>query len=218
MRNEMTPTMSVHGMLDAAYAFFNDRLFDGALPVCLITIQRSRSAHGYFWSDMVATRAGEGTIDEIMMNGVSLARDPETALSTLVHEMAHVWQHHFGTPAKGGYHNKEWAGKMHEIGLIPSTTAAEGGAETGKKVSHYVDPDGHFSVFVEQFLKEHAIDWHLLAAPTKEKKKDLSKVKHTCPDCGLNVWGKSGIRILCDVCDKLLEPEDQVLDTGSLVV
>lgn len=212
MRNEMTPTMSVHGMLDKAFTFFNHRLFDDELPVCLITIQRSRSAHGYFWGDMVATRHGEGTIDEIMMNGITMSREPDVVLSTLVHEMTHVWQHHFGKPAKGGYHNKEWAKKMHEVGLIPSTTAAEGGAETGKKVSHYIDPDGHFSVFVEEFLKEHGIDWHLLAAPVKEKKKDLSKVKHTCPECDMKVWGKLGIKVFCEDCDVRLVAEGQEED------
>lgn len=212
MRNEMTPTMSVHGMLDKAFTFFNGRLFDGELPVCLITIQRSRSAHGYFWGDMVATRHGEGTIDEIMMNGITMSREPAVVISTLVHEMTHVWQHHFGKPAKGGYHNKEWAKKMHEVGLIPSTTAAEGGAETGKQVSHYIDPDGHFSVFVEEFLKEHDIDWHLLAAPVKEKKKDLSKVKHTCPECDMKVWGKLGIKVFCEDCDVRLVAEGQEED------
>jgi hypothetical protein len=208
MKNSLTPTMSMHGMLDAAYTFFNNRLFDDQLPVCLITIQRSRSAHGYFWGDMVAARKGDGTIDEIMMNGQTMGRAPEVVLSTLVHEMTHVQQHHFGKPAKGGYHNKEWAKLMHAVGLIPSTTGAEGGAETGKKVSHYIDPEGHFSVFVEEFLKEYGIDWHLLAAPTKEKKKrDLSKVKHTCPHCDLKVWGKLGIRVMCEDHDVVMVAE-----------
>jgi hypothetical protein len=39
-----------------------------------------------------------------------------------VHEMAHVWQHAHGKPSRNGYHNKEWAAKMDERGLIPSDT------------------------------------------------------------------------------------------------
>lgn len=207
MRNEITPTMSVHGMLDAAFTFFNRRLFDDELPVCLITIQRSRTAHGYFWGDMVAARAGEGTIDEIMMNGITMAREPAVVLSTLVHEMTHVWQHHYGKPAKGGYHNKEWAWKMREVGLIPSTTGAEGGAQTGKKVSHYIDPEGHFSIFVEEFLRSSQIDWHMLAAPVKEKKRDLSKIKHQCPLCQSKAWAKLGSRIECMDCEEMMVAE-----------
>jgi hypothetical protein len=207
MTANQTPTVALHTMLDDAFNFFNRRLFDDELPVCLITIQRSRTAHGYFWGDMVAARKGEATIDEIMMNGITMAREPAVVISTLVHEMTHVWQHHYGKPAKGGYHNKEWAKKMHKVGLIPSTTGAEGGAETGKKVSHYIDPEGHFSVFVEEFLKEAALDWHLLSAPTKAKKKDLSKVKHTCPDCAAKVWGKLGIRVVCEDCNQVMVAE-----------
>jgi hypothetical protein len=207
MATNHTPTVAVHTMLDDAFNFFNRRLFDGELPVCLITIQRSRSAHGYFWGDMVAARAGEGTIDEIMMNGVTMARAPEEVLSTLVHEMTHVWQHHYGKPSKGGYHNKEWAKKMHEVGLIPTATGSIGGPETGKKVTHVIDPEGHFSVFVEEFLKGATLDWHLLASATKEKKKDLSKVKHTCPECQTKVWGKLGIRVYCEDCDVRLVAE-----------
>jgi hypothetical protein len=44
--------------------------------------------------------------------------------------MAHLWQWEFGSPYKNGYHNTEWAGKMIEIGLMPSDT----GLPNGKKM------------------------------------------------------------------------------------
>ena len=66
-------------------------------------------------------------------------------LSTLVHEMVHLWQHHHGKPGRGGYHNKEWAGKMKQVGLYPSDTQAEGGKETGDRMSHYILPSGPFT-------------------------------------------------------------------------
>jgi hypothetical protein len=59
-------------------------------------------------------------IDEAVFGGV---------LSTLVHEQAHLWQHHFGKPGRGRYHNREWAAKMVEIGLIPSATGEPGGKQ-----------------------------------------------------------------------------------------
>jgi hypothetical protein len=58
-------------------------------------------------------------------------------LSTLVHEMVHVWQQHCGTPSKRGYHNKEWATKMKSVGPQPSSTGMVGGKETGQRMSHY---------------------------------------------------------------------------------
>ena len=48
--------------------------------------------------------------------------------------MAHLWQHHHGKPGRGRYHNREWAARMKEIGLHPSSTGQEGGDETGDGV------------------------------------------------------------------------------------
>ena len=49
-----------------------------------------------------------------------------------------------------GYHpqlsaalyDRQWAAKMREIGLQPSSTGEEGGKETGQSMSHYIIPDG----------------------------------------------------------------------------
>jgi hypothetical protein len=56
--------------------------------------------------------------------------------------MVHLWQQDFGRPSRAAYHNKEWARKMEEIGLIPSETGEPGGKKTGQNMHHYVDPDG----------------------------------------------------------------------------
>ena len=48
-------------------------------------------------------------------------------LNTLAHEMCHLWQHYFGKPSRGGYHNREWATMMEKIGLMPSSTSEPGG-------------------------------------------------------------------------------------------
>lgn len=65
-------------------------------------------------------------------------------MSTLVHEMVHHWQHHFGTPSPSNPHNREWAAKMMTLGLHPSKTGLPGGKKTGRSVSHYILPEGLF--------------------------------------------------------------------------
>ena len=91
------------------------------------------------------TLDGEEITDEIALNPSHFrARTTEQNLSTLVHEMVHLWQHHFGKPSRTGYHNKEWAAMMKAVGLIPSDTGAPGGKETGQHVSHYIEADGAF--------------------------------------------------------------------------
>jgi hypothetical protein len=45
--------------------------------------------------------------------------------------MTHVWQHTLGYPQRRSYHDREWADKMKEIGLKPSTTARQTAKRSG---------------------------------------------------------------------------------------
>ena len=42
------PTQETYDELQRAYEFFNQRLFESALPPCLITLQREKRTYGYF--------------------------------------------------------------------------------------------------------------------------------------------------------------------------
>ena len=110
------PTRRTYKTLDDAYRFFNLRLFGGALPGCLITMQRSQQAYGYFAGGRFGSVDGAEVTDEIALNPSHFhKRTVEQSLSTLVHEMTHLQQHHFGKPSRAGYHNK---GSRHRTGRI----------------------------------------------------------------------------------------------------
>ena len=95
------PTQRTYKTLDDAYRFFNARLFNGGLPPCLLTMQRSRKAYGYFAGGRFGTRDGTEVTDEIALNpSYFRARTTTQSLSTLVHEMTHLQQHHFGKPSR----------------------------------------------------------------------------------------------------------------------
>ena len=51
-----TPTSQTYLSLDDAFTFFNERLFGNRLPTCLITLQRHRSAYGFFWCEKFGRR------------------------------------------------------------------------------------------------------------------------------------------------------------------
>jgi predicted SprT family Zn-dependent metalloprotease len=71
-------------------------------------------------------------VDELALNPDNFEdRTDEQIMSTLLHEMCHCWQYYFGEPSRGGYHNREWASKMKEVGLHPSDNEKPGGKETG---------------------------------------------------------------------------------------
>src|ERR1700743_3451365 len=101
------PTRTTYQGLTEAYDFFNTRLFGGRLPRCLITMQRQKKAYGYFAGGRFGTVDGAEITDEIALTPAHFrSRTTEESLSTLVHEMTHLEQHHFGKPTRNGYHNK----------------------------------------------------------------------------------------------------------------
>ena len=92
---------------------------------------------------------------------------------------------------------------MKSIGLMPSSTGAVGGKETGARMSDYILPGGAFS---QAYAKLAATGWKLnLQSAPRQGPKGMtanSKTKFTCSSCGQNAWGKPDLKILCQPCGK----------------
>ncbi len=206
------PTTQTYTSLATAYDFFNRELFNGSLPPCLITMQRHKGAYGYFSGERFASLDDPKEVtDEIALNPLHFAtQKPVKVLSTLVHEMAHLWQHHYGKPPRKGYHDRQWAAKMHEIGLIPTATGEEGGKETGQKVTHLIEENGRFARAVSKLLAEHPAILYSDRSDNdaERRKKAASKTKYTCPSCGLNAWAKPDSPLVCGNCQEPMQPEN----------
>lgn len=139
------PTEEIYNELRQAYKFFNEKLFNDELPGCMFTLQRKQNTFGYFSNSRFIRRDASGKADEIALNPAFFAfRSVEKTLSTLVHEMVHQWQKHFGKPTRSGYHNKEWSAKMEAVGLMPSDTGEPGGRRLGQQMTHYIIGGGVF--------------------------------------------------------------------------
>jgi hypothetical protein len=191
-----------YGGLQEAFDHFNGALFDGTLPDVFITYQRKANSAGYFSPDRFAGRTANFGKHELALNPDGfIGQTDEQILQTLVHEMVHGWQQAFGAPSKRGYHNKEWAAKMKQIGLQPSSTGMVGGKETGQRMRDYVIPGG---AFTQAFAKLAATGWCLNLQSAHRPggtKAPNSKVKFTCPSCGQNAWGKPDLAIVCKPCE-----------------
>ncbi|MQW45316.1 sprT domain-containing protein [Sinorhizobium meliloti] len=215
------PTKSTYDALNRAYDHFNKRLFSGQLPPCLITMQRKAKAYGYFAGGRFGSKDGGEVTDEIALNPSHFkARTDEQSLSTLAHEMAHLWQHHFGKPSRSGYHNKEWAEKMHDIGLHPSDTGQPGGKETGQSCSHYIIEGGPYArayadLAGKGFQALYVELWDDAEAKKKRKAKAASKTKYTCPDCDAHAWAKPGTRLICGECEILMLSDNDDEEGGE---
>lgn len=208
-------TASTYEALNSAYAFFNTKLYAGKLPPCLITLQRHKGAYGYFAGERFGSRDGKTITDEIALNpNHFLERTDKAILSTLAHEMSHLWQAHFGTSSRNGYHNKEWGADMKRIGLHPSSTGKPGGKETGQKVSHYIIKGGKFEVAFAELSKKGIAElyvdrWNSTAEAKKaKKKKAASKTCFICPECQQKAWAKETAQLKCGACDEVMEADD----------
>lgn len=160
----INPTKQTYDSLLLAYRILNQILFDSMLPACLITLQRDATSYGYFCKNRFINKVDDKEYtDEIALNPQYFklpGRDDKKVISTLTHEMCHLWQSHFGKPGRGRYHNKQWANKMRSIGLIPSNTGLEGGMDTGDQMSHYIEKNGAYEkAFTELLVAGFSLDW-----------------------------------------------------------
>lgn len=218
---KLRPTEENYGDFQAAYDFFNHELFEGRLPNAMITIVRSRRFRGYFLTE--GFQAGLAKADEIAMNPEAFkGRTDKAILSTLVHEMCHLEQFHFGQPSPGGYHNKGWGELMKRVGLHPSNTGAEDGEETGVAMTHYIVPEGRFDVVCDVLTATGwIVRWRTpnellalsggtggglsnvvppslgLAPGARAAAKRASKTKYICRQCASKAWARPHLHIMC---------------------
>lgn len=73
----LPPTFEAYGELQQSFDFFNGEFWAGALPRCLITLQRGRSYYGYFCGNRFASTDGR-ICDEIALNPQYFATEPVT--------------------------------------------------------------------------------------------------------------------------------------------
>jgi hypothetical protein len=147
------PTRQEYNCFAQAFDYFNAELFGGGLPRCLITLQRRARSYGYFSAERFEGRGEDERTHEIALNPAGFkGRSDSEILSTLVHEMVHLWQVHLGEPSRSRYHNAEWADKMEALGLMPTDTGKPGGKRTGQRVTHYIVKGGPFDLACKKLL------------------------------------------------------------------
>lgn len=171
------PTTSQYEALEHCYDYFNQHLFDGKLPAVIFTTQRKKHMLGYY-SNKRWKSANNEVCDEIAINPDYIAHVSYIKLmQTIVHEMAHCWQFHYGKPSRGGYHNHQWGNKMRSIGLIPSNTGEPGGQALGQQMDDYPDPNGKFIKLCLRLLNKKIYPIHWVDRYGQPVSLDIDKIK-----------------------------------------
>ena len=213
-----TSPNSEYANLDAAFQFFNDKLFADELPGVLVTIHNHPRAKGFFRRGAFSQRGNSSvTTDEICLcPDANTGRSDLDILSTLVHEMVHLWQYHLGDAPRRCYHDREFASKMEEVGLMPSDTGMVGGRRTGQSMTHYVIEGGAFEVACCELL---AGGWKLqweeasvlsfdltggIGGATNSGKAKPTRRKFVCSKCGMAAQAKLSAKLKCGQCDEAM--------------
>lgn len=213
MAKKKPPTQREYNYFQEAFDHFNNALFKGELPNCIITLKKHKGSHGVFYGDKWKRNPSIDPEtryrDEISLNPQHFENQKaKKRLAALVHEMSHSWQFHHGTFSPHGYHNKQWAAKMKEIGLHPSNTGEPGGKEVGAKMTHYILEGGKFDKASKKLMAKETFYIPFLDRPGNEevrKKKAASKTKYSCSTCGLNAWAKPETSLICGDCKTPLQ-------------
>ena len=125
-RRSRRPSMAVCGTLSIISAVVTVR--PGALPDAPDRLSKEGALTRIFQRRSVcrAPRHARRTI-ELALNpdGFCPARPTCRFARRWCHEMVHAWQQQHGRPGRGGYHNREWAAKMKEIGLAADLDRAD---------------------------------------------------------------------------------------------
>lgn len=196
MKKKQNPTEEFYQALQFAYSHFNDGLFNGELSNVMFSISRKNNVMGYYsnkrWGDNKESFTdNEKVCDEISINPDYVGRSAIIELfQTLVHEMIHKFQHDYGNPSKRSYHNKEWAAKMIEVGLMPTSTGKIGGKITGEKMNDYPIENGKFIKLCMKLVKnkKFTIPWVDRRALSTTNEQDLTEFySEFLPDTDTNI-------------------------------
>lgn len=164
---KQSPTEEFYLLFDTIFEYYNAALFNSKLPKVMFVVTRKERTFGHYipkkWINVNSIKT-----DEIAINPLMFGKYPiKEILQTTVHEMCHLWQEHFGEPSRTGYHNKEWAIKMENIGLMPSNTGLVGGKKTGQNMMDYIIQNGPFDIKTNELLSKNVFTklWYDVSMP-----------------------------------------------------
>jgi len=221
----LNPTTETYDELQRAFEHFNNELFKGRLPRCLITLPRQHDTYGYFSANQFVNLA-EGSkgefCHEIALNPTYFAirSIPET-LSVLVREMVSLDQllNTAGKPPRRRYRNREWADMCEAIGLMPTDTGKPGGRRVGDSVQTYIIDGGLYDVASAMLVdSDFKLSWVDRFPPQVAQEADDAPTALSSVDAGIDPAPAQGLdNSLANPLDQLKQLDREEGDGGPLL-
>lgn len=209
----------ISGQLEKMYRVLNADKFGNQLEDAFITIQSTPRAYGHVTSVKVWNSRSGLSKYELNIGAGTLDRPIESIVSTMLHEMVHIYHMQNGIKdvSRGCvYHNKKFKIKAEEVGLVVEHDPSIGYSITSPSddlVLYICDKgwrdidmcrdDGVFNISGKRCVG--ASSGSSGAAPVR---KPSSTRKYICPCCGNSVRATKDVNIICGDCaQKMLKTE-----------
>ena len=205
---ELVKSSRVTGYLEKMYRQLNADKFNNELDEPIITIMSTPSAYGHVTCGKV-WRSKDTSRYELNIGAGTLDRPIENVVSTLLHEMVHIYnlQHDIQDCSRGNtYHNKRFKEKAESVGLVIEYDKRIGWSVTSPSESliEYICTQGWEDILMnrQESIRIRtgggkATDGDSEGAPSK---KPSSTRKYQCPCCGMSVRATKTVNILCGDC------------------
>ena len=196
-------------IMQGMYSRINEKFFNNELEKVIITFESGYKKGAYGWIKNVKdwkqeTRKEQTERYSINLSSDYLNRSREQIISTLMHEMCHLYalqKEIQDTSRSGIYHNKKFKAIAEEHGRDVQEADNIGWSVTSLKpeTREWLKENCNFSEIT--IYKEKPLVADRIAKPKQSSR------KYVCPCCGLIVRATKECRIQCVECDKEMEIE-----------
>lgn len=211
---ELVKSSRVTGYLEKIFRQLNIDKFNGELEEPVITVMSTPRAYGHVTCAKV-WKSKDTYRYELNIGAGTLNRRIEDVVSTMLHEMVHIYHLQNGIQdcSRGNtYHNKKFKEKAESVGLIIDYDKRIGYSVTSPsdELILYIASYGWGDILINRtelkFTKTGPVAGANGTSPDGEKiRKPSSTRKYQCPDCGNSVRATKMVYIICGDCKKTME-------------
>ena len=217
--------------LHRMFRFFNEQYFGNELetPVITILVDSTSGSYGWITVGKVWSSIDHKYFREINLSAEYMNRAAPEVLTTLLHEMCHLYNIQRGiqdTSRGGTYHNRVFKKAAEERGLVVEKDDKYGycitkPSEALKALLKGKCRTGCFKLQRAKTYKDGTPKVTVKGADGKEKTVTRSKQssrKYWCPMCGLIIRSTKDIigKVLCIDCDTEFCEADHMHEVGQL--
>ena len=195
------------GYLEKMFRVLNQHYFDSFIEEPIITIQSTPKAYGHVTVSKAWHKQNGEQRHELNIGAGTIDRPIESVVSTLLHEMIHLYNMQIGVQdcSRGGtYHNKCFRDAAMERDLDISYDPRIGWSITAptEALIDFIIKEGWTDIRMGRLEGSAArgIGGGAGAAGTPTTPKPSSSRKYTCPCCKNSVRATKAVNIICGDC------------------